>query len=127
MPWHPTRWCRGADPLARYSPAVAGQGSATGHFRADIQGLRAVAILMVLAFHAGVTVLPGGFAGVDVFFVISGFLITGLLVREVEHSGRVSLPRFYARRAKRLLPAASVVLVVTGLLTSLLLPRVRWA
>ncbi len=82
---------------------------------------------MVLAFHAGVTVVPGGFAGVDVFFVISGFLITGLLVREVERSGRVSLLRFYARRAKRLLPAASVVLAVVAVMTWALLPRIRWA
>lgn len=82
---------------------------------------------MVLAFHAGLPFVPGGFAGVDVFFVISGFLITGLLVREVERCGRVSLLTFYARRAKRLLPAASLVLVVTGILSWLFIPRVRWA
>ena len=97
------------------------------NFRADIQGLRAVAVLMVLAFHAGVTLLPGGFAGVDVFFVISGFLITGLLVREVQRTGRVSLSRFYARRARRLLPAASVVLVATGLLSWAFLPATQWS
>ncbi len=82
---------------------------------------------MVLAFHAGLPFVPGGFAGVDVFFVISGFLITGLLVREVERSGRISLLRFYARRAKRLLPAASLVLVVTGVLSWAFVPTVRWA
>jgi peptidoglycan/LPS O-acetylase OafA/YrhL len=82
-------------------------------FRPDIEGLRAVAIGTVLAYHAGIKVVPGGFVGVDVFFVISGFLITGLLVREVETTARVSFGRFYARRAKRLLPAASLVLVVT--------------
>ncbi|AXH96655.1 acyltransferase [Ornithinimicrobium avium] len=86
-----------------------------------------MAVLMVLAFHAGLPFVPGGFAGVDVFFVISGFLITGLLVREVERSGRVSLLRFYARRAKRLLPAASLVLVVTGVLSWSFVPTVRWA
>src|SRR5690625_4928845 len=86
-------------------------------FRPDIEGLRAVAIGLVLVYHAGVSQLPGGFVGVDVFFVISGFLITGLLLREIEQHGRVSLPRFYARRAKRLLPATGIVLVATALLT----------
>src|SRR5690625_5690993 len=86
-------------------------------FRPDIEGLRAVAIGLVLVYHAGVSQLPGGFVGVDVFFVISGFLITGLLIREIEQHGRVSLPRFYARRAKRLLPATGIVLVATALLT----------
>src|SRR5690625_1215570 len=86
-------------------------------FRPDIEGLRAVAIGLVLVYHAGVSQLPGGFVGVDVFFVISGFLITGLLIREVETHGRLSLRRFYARRAKRLLPATGVVLVATALLT----------
>lgn len=81
-------------------------------FRPDIEGLRAVAVLLVLAFHAGLPV-RGGYAGVDVFFVISGFLITGLLLREAESKGRISLVDFYARRSKRLLPAASVVLLVT--------------
>jgi len=106
---------------------VAGGDDARSRFRPDIEGLRGVAVLMVLVFHAGVSVLPGGFAGVDVFFVISGFLITGLLVREVELSGRVRLLAFYARRAKRLLPAASVVLLAAGLLTWAVLPRIRWA
>eukprot|EP01032_Pedospumella_encystans_P000310 gene310-biopygen273 len=83
-------------------------------FRQDVQGLRAVAVLTVLAAHAGVAFLPGGYVGVDVFFVISGFLITQLLVTEASRSGRVSLSGFYARRARRILPAASVVLVATA-------------
>lgn len=83
-------------------------------FRLDVEGLRAVAIGTVLAYHAGIKLVPGGFVGVDVFFVISGFLITGLLVRETETTGRLSLAGFYARRAKRLLPAAALVLVVTA-------------
>jgi peptidoglycan/LPS O-acetylase OafA/YrhL len=87
-------------------------------FRADIEGLRAIAILLVLIFHANLP-LPGGFVGVDVFFVLSGFLITELLVREAENSGRVSLLNFYARRAKRLLPAASLVLGAVTLLSSI--------
>lgn len=85
-------------------------------FRQDIEGLRAVAIGLVLVYHAGLPFFPGGFIGVDVFFVISGFLITGLLVREVERTGRVSLTRFYARRAKRLLPATALVLTATAVM-----------
>ena len=96
-------------------------------FRGDVEGLRAVAVLLVLLYHAGVPLVPGGFVGVDVFFVISGFLITTQLVRELDRSGRISLVRFYARRAKRLLPATAVVLVATALLTRWLLPETRWA
>ncbi|WP_300403226.1 acyltransferase family protein [Nocardioides sp.] len=89
------------------------RGTRPRSFRADIQGLRAVAVLIVVAGHAGVPFLTGGFVGVDVFFVISGFLITRLLVVEVQRSGRVSLRAFYARRARRILPAATLVLAVT--------------
>ncbi|BCJ75970.1 acyltransferase [Catellatospora sp. IY07-71] len=96
-------------------------------FRGDIEGLRAVAVLLVLFFHAGVAPVAGGFAGVDVFFVISGFLITRLITSELARTGRVSLLGFYARRARRLLPGAAVVLVAVLLLTVLLLPRTRWA
>ena len=95
-------------------------------FRGDVEGLRAIAVRLVLLYHAGLPFLPGGYAGVDIFFVISGFLITSQLISEVERTGRVSLPRFYARRAKRLLPAAGVVLAVTAALTYLFLPRIRW-
>jgi peptidoglycan/LPS O-acetylase OafA/YrhL len=82
-------------------------------FRPDIEGLRAIAVLLVVLEHAGVSLVSGGYIGVDVFFVLSGFLITGLLIREVQTSGTISLAQFYARRARRLLPAASVVLLVT--------------
>ena len=89
-------------------------GGSTGQDRRrDIEGLRAIAVLAVLLYHLRVPGLGGGFAGVDVFFVISGFLITGLLLREVERTGRVSLREFYARRARRLLPAALVVIALT--------------
>ena len=82
-----------------------------GH-RADVQGLRALAVLLVVADHAGLGSVAGGFVGVDVFFVLSGFLITSLLVREVATFGRVSITGFYARRARRILPAATVTLLV---------------
>jgi peptidoglycan/LPS O-acetylase OafA/YrhL len=89
------------------TPRRAGGGAG---FRPDIEGLRAVAILTVLAYHAGLPV-RGGFVGVDIFFVISGFLITGLLVTELDRSGSISWIRFVGRRIRRLLPAAVLVLV----------------
>jgi len=89
-------------------------------FRADIEGMRAVAIGAVLLAHAGVPFAKGGFVGVDVFFVISGFLITGLLLRELESTGRISLKRFYARRVRRLLPLAILVLLVTAVLSQVM-------
>ncbi|MDF6044432.1 acyltransferase [Streptomyces sp. JH14] len=81
--------------------------------RLDIQGLRAVAVLLVVFSHAGIRHLAGGYVGVDVFFVISGFLITSQILREVTSTGRVAIGRFYARRALRLLPASTLVGVVT--------------
>ncbi|GAA1293628.1 acyltransferase family protein [Planotetraspora silvatica] len=98
----------------------------SSRFRGDIEGLRAVAVGLVLLYHAGLPFIHGGFVGVDVFFVISGFLITTQLLSEMDRTGTVSLVRFYARRAKRLLPAAGVVLVATALLTWLFIPDTRW-
>ena len=92
-------------------------------FRPDIEGLRAVAVIAVVAFHAGG--LRGGFVGVDVFFVISGFLITGLLWAELRDTGRLDMARFYAARARRLLPAAALVLVITGLAAVALMPPLQ--
>lgn len=83
-------------------------------FRADIEGLRAVAILLVVSAHAGLPGLAGGFIGVDVFFVLSGYLITGLLVTEQAATGRIRMLAFYARRFRRLLPALAIMLVVTA-------------
>jgi peptidoglycan/LPS O-acetylase OafA/YrhL len=116
----------------RRRPGRAGQ---TGHgapkpnttqrlqtFRPDIQGLRAVAIVTVVVFHAGVPGFGGGFIGVDIFFVISGFLITGLLRRDVSATGTVRLRQFYGARARRLLPAGCLVLVTTAVASTLLLP-----
>ena len=98
-------------PRSRASPKPPKEG-----FRPDVEGLRAVAVGAVLLYHAGVPFAPGGYVGVDVFFVISGFLITGLLVRELENTGGISLARFYSRRAKRLLPLTVVVLAFVVLL-----------
>ena len=81
--------------------------------RRDIEGIRALAVLAVLLFHAGVPGMDGGYIGVDVFFVVSGFLITTLLVRERADSGRISLSAFYSRRIRRLLPVSALVALVT--------------
>lgn len=91
-------------------------------YRSDIEGLRAVAILLVVAVHAGVTWLPGGFVGVDVFYVLSGYLITGLLVQETSTTGHLSFANFYARRLRRLLPALLLMLAVTCILAKLVMP-----
>ena len=95
-------------------------------FRADIQGLRAIAVMSVVLFHVWPSLLPGGFVGVDVFFVISGFLITGHLFREAEQTGTISLLRFYDRRIRRLLPAACTVLVAVAVATLIILPQGLW-
>lgn len=92
-------------------PDRPGPPGAAGLPRRDIQGLRAVAVFLVVVFHLSPALLPGGYVGVDVFFVVSGFLITSHLLREVERTGTVSLPAFWARRARRLLPASLTVLL----------------
>lgn len=88
----------------------------SGEFRTDIEGLRGIAILMVLLFHAGLSWMPGGFVGVDVFFVISGFLITSKLWRESQQPGGLSITKFYAWRIRRLLPAALVAIAAVSLI-----------
>lgn len=90
-------------------------------YRPDIDGLRAVSIVSVVAYHVGLPFVPGGFVGVDVFFVISGFLITHLLLKEIRERGSIDLLAFYARRARRLLPAFFVIIAVTLLLGFVLL------
>jgi peptidoglycan/LPS O-acetylase OafA/YrhL len=95
--------------LRTKAPSTAPSGFS---YRPDIDGLRALAILPVVLFHAGLSLFSGGFVGVDVFFVISGFLITGLLVGELQR-GTFSIFDFYRRRIRRLLPSLAVVLAVT--------------
>ncbi|MBF0686169.1 MAG: acyltransferase [Cellulomonas sp.] len=100
-----------------------------GHDRkklAEVQALRAVAVGLVIVFHLWPAHVPGGYVGVDVFFVISGFLITAHLVRELDATGSVDLPRFWARRIRRLLPAAVVVLVATLAAVLALTPQAAW-
>ena len=94
-------------------------------YRTDLQGLRAVAVALVMLNHAGVARLAGGYVGVDVFFVVSGFVITGLLLRVARDTGRISLLEFYGRRAKRILPAAALTLVSTTVVAYELLNYVR--
>jgi peptidoglycan/LPS O-acetylase OafA/YrhL len=94
--------------------------------RVEIQGLRAVAVLLVVAYHLWPDAVPGGYVGVDVFFAISGFLITAHLFREAGRTGRVSLPRFWARRARRLLPASLTVLLFCAVTTLIAVPQIYW-
>ncbi|MEU6234957.1 acyltransferase family protein [Kitasatospora sp. NPDC047058] len=110
----------GADPAAEPAAGSAVEPRGRAAFRPDIEGLRGVAVLAVLAFHAAVPAFTGGYVGVDVFFVISGYLITGLLLARP-----LGLRDFAARRARRILPAAAVVLVATALAGGALLDPLR--
>jgi len=97
------------------------------NFRPDIEGLRALAVILVLLYHAGSPWFPGGFVGVDVFFVVSGFLITGLIMREIRSTGGFRFGAFYAKRARRLLPAIAVCLLAVAVLSWAVLPVNRWS
>ena len=99
MPWHLDRGRRAGE--MGYLPGL--------------DGLRAIAIIGVLLYHSGIDWMPGGFLGVDVFFVLSGFLITSLILEEYDRAGRVDFRRFYLGRARRLLPAVFVMLIVVGI------------
>jgi peptidoglycan/LPS O-acetylase OafA/YrhL len=119
--------------LAKVRPRPRSQGDDTGtrvslppsRYRHDLQGLRAVAVVLVVVDHAGVGFLRGGYVGVDVFFVLSGFLITGLLLSGAAKRGPAFLVDFYVRRARRILPAASLTLLVTDVAAYHLLNFVR--
>jgi peptidoglycan/LPS O-acetylase OafA/YrhL len=96
----------------------AGEG-----YRPHLDGLRAVAVYLVILFHAGASRLSGGFIGVDVFFVLSGYLVTQLLMRDLVSRGAIRFPRFYARRMRRLLPASLVALLITAVVYSAIASR----
>lgn len=108
----------------KVAPAAESTAPKRGAFRADIQGLRAFAVVVVILDHL-FRWPSGGFVGVDVFFVISGYLITSHILRELDRTGRLSLTGFYRRRIRRIAPAATVVIVVTVALSALILPRSR--
>ena len=108
--------------------AVSPRQEATGRrspptaFRADIEGFRGVTLLAILLFHVDMPGVSGGFVGPDIFFIISGFVITGQLWREVSGTGKVGFRRFYAGRARRLLPVSAVIGVATIIGSIILLP-----
>src|SRR6478752_3721175 len=112
-------------PMGTRAPVAASSTDRNRAFRPDIEGLRAIAVLLVLLDHAGLAQVSGGYVGVDVFFVLSGFLITGLLLKEVRETDGISIQRFYARRARRLLPAATLVLIVTVVLSYEVFGQIR--
>ncbi|TPW70133.1 acyltransferase family protein [Schumannella sp. 10F1B-5-1] len=117
----PTRAARSASAGSAASATARGSG-----FRADVHGIRALAVTLVVIYHLHLGVPQGGFVGVDAFFVVSGFLITGHLVRELRRDGRVDLPAFWARRARRLIPSALVVIVVAGAVGLAVTPKEDW-
>jgi peptidoglycan/LPS O-acetylase OafA/YrhL len=110
-----------ADERTPSSGLEAGTAPEDRSFRPDVQGLRAVAVLLVVLYHAHVPGISGGYVGVDVFFVISGFVITGVLLRERTATGHTSIARFYARRARRIIPAATLVIIVAVIASYVLL------
>jgi peptidoglycan/LPS O-acetylase OafA/YrhL len=106
-------------------PDVPGRLGSDG-FRPEIQAIRAVSITLVVAGHLWPTRFPGAVTALDAFFVVSGYLIGAQLIREIERTGSVRITRFYARRVRRLLPAASLVLVCVVVAAFFLVPRTRW-
>lgn len=108
----------------RQGEAISAASDEKG-FRLDIQGIRGLALVLVLLFHADLPFAEGGYVGLDMFYVLSGFLITGLIVTEIERRGTLSMRNFYARRAKRLLPLATFVLVFILIGSAVLFSNVR--
>jgi peptidoglycan/LPS O-acetylase OafA/YrhL len=111
------------------SPAASDHGLDSApqrRFLPEVQALRAVAVLLVVAYHLRPDLVPGGFIGVDVFFVISGYLITGHMVREVTEHGRLRLAHFWANRARRILPAGLLVILLIVITASFVVPATEW-
>ena len=113
-----------AEPDPSVPPRVGETAPPTSRLRyvPGLDGFRALSVTAVLLYHADVTWMPGGFLGVDVFFVISGYLITSLLLAEYRNRGDVNLGQFYLRRARRLLPALFLVLAAVSLFSVIFLP-----
>src|ERR1700709_226779 len=101
-------------PIVASATALDAESHPAATYRPHLDGLRAVAVYLVVLFHAGSTRFSGGYIGVDVFFVLSGYLVTQLLLRDVYGQGSIRFGRFYARRFRLLLPAAFVALIVTA-------------
>ncbi|MGG5751849.1 acyltransferase family protein [Zafaria sp. Z1313] len=108
------------------APQRSAPASALDRFQPEIQGLRAVAVLLVVIYHLWPNRLPGGFVGVDVFFVISGFLITAHIYREVRDTGHLKLAAFWGRRVRRLLPLGFLVLAVSAAIALAVIPATAW-
>ncbi|WP_029068359.1 acyltransferase family protein [Jonesia quinghaiensis] len=106
---------------------ASGPHSTRPPLRKDIQALRAFAVVAVVVYHVWPWLTPGGFVGVDVFFVISGFLITGHIAKELHSRGRLSFGRFYAKRAKRILPPAYLTIALGTIAALIALPSNRWS
>ncbi len=113
-------------PTGAASSAHESRSAPREGIRPEIQGLRAISVLLVVAYHLWPSAVPGGYVGVDVFFAISGFLITAHLLREADRDGRVSLVGFWARRARRLLPASVTVLLFCAVATLVAVPQLYW-
>jgi peptidoglycan/LPS O-acetylase OafA/YrhL len=112
--------------MGEVAPAQPRRAAATSGIRPDIQALRAVAITLVVMYHFWPGSMPGGFVGVDVFFGVSGFLITSMLLREIDRTGRLSLPGFWGRRVRRILPAALLTLLFCAVMTFAFVPLTDW-
>jgi peptidoglycan/LPS O-acetylase OafA/YrhL len=118
--------CEPPRPHVGETPAPAPAPKPERRLRPEIQALRAIAVTLVVVSHLWPAALPGGFVGVDVFFAISGFLITSLLLREIDRTGRISLASFWARRARRILPAALLTLLFVAIATVAFVPLNLW-